>query len=190
MPVAVVPCSLEPSTKPNTLQVQIREITKTDAAQYRTLRLRALKEYPTIFSSSYETERDWPLPAFADRLPNTPGATDAFILGCFVEGDLVGSIGFYRYEGPKLEHTGRIVAAHVAAEQQGKGYGRAMVVAALERARRVPGLSLIQLTATTTNERAISLYESFGFEIYGTSPRAMLVDGQYIDEHLMALKLD
>ena len=78
---------------------------------------------------------------------------------------------------------------HVASEQQGKGYGRAIVADALERARQVPGLSLIHLTATTTNERAISLYKSFGFEIYGTSPRAMLVDGHYIDEHLMMLKL-
>ena len=82
------------------------------------------------------------------------------------------------------------VGAHIAAEQQGRGYGRVLVAAALERVRRLPGLSLIQLTATTTNEPAISLYTSVGFEIYGTAPRAMLVDGHYIDEHLMALKLD
>ena len=170
--------------------MQIRELTKSDAVEYRTLRLRALKEYPTVFSSSYEVERDWPSDRFADRLPETPGSTDAFTFGCFVEGNLVGSISFFRYEGPKLSHIGRIVAAHIAAEQQGNGYGRAMVTAALERARRIPGLSIIQLTATTTNERAKSLYASFGFEICGTTPRAMLVDGEYINEHLMVLKLD
>ena len=79
---------------------------------------------------------------------------------------------------------------HVVTEHQGNGYGRPLVAAALERARRVPGLSLIQLTVTTTNEPAKSLYASFGFETYGTAPRAMFADGQYIDEHLMALKLD
>ena len=87
-------------------------------------------------------------------------------------------------------HIGRIVAVHVAREHQGKGYGQAMVAAALERARRIPGLSIIQLTATTTNERAKLLYASFGFEICGTTPRAMRVEGQYIDEHLMVLILD
>ena len=170
--------------------MQIRELTKSDALEYRTLRLRALKEYPTVFSASYEVERDWPPERFADRLPETPGSRDSFMLGCFVEGDLVGSLGFFRYEGPKLLHIGRIVAVHVASEQQGNGYGQAMFAAALERARRVPGLALIELTATTTNERAKSLYASFGFEICGTTPRAMSVEGEYIDEHLMVLKLD
>ena len=170
--------------------MQIRELTKSDALEYRTLRLRALKEYPTVFSSSYEVERDWPPARFADRLPETPESTDAFTLGCFANGNLVGSITFFRYEAPKEMHTGRIVAVHVASEQQGNGYGRAMVAAVLERARRIPGLSIIQLTATTTNKRALKLYASFGFEICGTTPRAMLVQGQYIDEHLMVLMLD
>ena len=169
--------------------MQIRELTKSDALEYRILRLRALKEYPTVFSSSYEVEREWPSERFADRLPETPESTDAFTFGCFVEGDLVGSISFFRYEGPKLLHIGRIVAVYIAAEQQGNGYGRDMIVAALERARRIPGLSIIQLTATTTNERAKSLYASLGFEICGTTPQAMLVEGEYIDEHLMVLKL-
>ena len=75
-------------------------------------------------------------------------------------------------------------------EQQGRGYGRALVAAALERTHQVPGFSLIQLTVTTTNEPVFLLYESFGFEICGTAPRAMFVDGHYIDENLMALKLD
>ena len=163
------------------------------------LRLRALKEYPTIFSSSYEVEREWSVERFADRLPVSPldppfsqkggCPRDSFMLGCFAGYSLVGSLGFFRYEGPKLEHIGRIVAVHVAAECQGNGYGRAIVEAALQRARRIPGLSAIQLTATTANQRAISMYESFGFVICGTTPRAMLVDGEYIDEHLMVLEL-
>ncbi len=170
--------------------MHIRELTKNDAADYRALRLRALKEYPTVFSSSYEVEREWSLDQFAERLAQTAGSADGFMLGCFVEGDLIGSLGFFRFEGPKIEHIGRIVAVHVAAEQQGNGYGPAIVSAALERARQMPGVSIIQLTATTTNDRAISMYESFGFEICGTTPRAMLVEGEYVDEHLMALKLD
>ncbi len=170
--------------------MQIRELIKSDAAEFRVLRLRALKEYPTVFSSSYEVEREWPLDRFAERLGENAGSSDGFMLGCFVEGDLVGSLGFFRFEGPKLEHIGRIVAVHVAAEHQGRGCGKAMVSVALERARRMPGFSVIQLTATTTNARAISMYESFGFEICGTTPRAMLVDGEYVDEHLMVLKLD
>ena len=170
--------------------MQIRELTKSDAPTYRTLRLRALKEHPTDFSSSYEQQKDWPLARFAERLPESPNSTDSFLIGCFFEGNLVGSIGFIREEEPKSKHLGTIVGMHVAAEHQGRGYGRALVAAALERACRVPELSIIQLGVTTTNQSAISLYKSVGFETYGTEPRAIFVDGQYFDEHLMALKLD
>ena len=131
--------------------MQIRELTKPDAPTYRALRLRALKEHPTAFSSSYEQQKDWALKAFAERLPETPGSTDSFLLGCFLERDLVGSIGFFRQDKPKSKHLGMIVGMHVATEQQGRGYGRALVAATLQRARRAPGLSLTQLTVTTNN---------------------------------------
>jgi ribosomal protein S18 acetylase RimI-like enzyme len=79
---------------------------------------------------------------------------------------------------------------HVAAEQQGRGVGRALLRAALGRARQEPGLALIQLSVGSTNEPAKSLYASFGFETYGIERQAIFVDGEYFDEELMALKLD
>ena len=91
-------------------------------------------------------------------------------------------------------HVGAIVGMHVVAEQQGRGYGRALLRAArlmLGRARQEPGLALIQLSVESTNEPAKSLYTSFGFETYGIERQAIFVDGEYFDEEpLMALKLD
>ena len=169
--------------------MQIRELTNTDAAEYRPLRLRALKEHPTAFGSSYEQQKDWPLEVFAERLSETPGSTDSFLLGCFVEGNLVGSIGIFRHPEPKSRHLATIVGMHVAAELQGRGYGRALLGAALERARKMPGLLIVHLAVESTNEAAKSLYQSFGFETYGVERQALFVDGEYFDENLMALKL-
>ena len=120
----------------------IRELGEGDALQYRTLRLRALKEHPTAFVSSYEQQKDWPLETFAQRLLRTFDSADSFNLGCFVDENLVGTVGFFRHDGPKRMHIGAIVGMHVAAEQQGIGYGRALLAAALERARRMPGLAV------------------------------------------------
>ena len=169
--------------------MQIRELTKTDAIEYRTLRLRALKEHPMAFSSSYDDQRDWRLDIFAERLSETPGSGDSFVLGCFADAKLIGTIGFFREREPKCAHLRMIGGMHVAAEQQGNGYGRTLLKQALERARQLPGLKLVQLSVTTTNEPAKTLYASFGFEIYGRAPQAMFVDGEYIDEYLMALKV-
>lgn len=170
--------------------MRIRELEVGDANKYRTLRLRALKEHPTTFSSSYEQQRDRPVSVFAERLSSSFDSPDAFILGCFVAGRLVGTVGLYREESPKVVHKAWIVGMHVAAEHQGKGYGRALLVAALDRARKIPVLELVQLGVESMNKPAMSLYSSLGFETYGLEKRALLIDGEYFDEELMALELD
>ena len=170
--------------------MQIRELGESDAAAYRSLRLRALKDHPTAFVSSYEEQKDWPLETFAQRLRATVDPADSFNLGCFVEGDIVGTVGFFRHAGPKRMHIGKIVGMHVAAEHQGKGHGRALLADALGRVRQMPGLAVVHLAVESTNEPARALYTSFGFETYGVERQAIFVDGQYFDEDLMALKLD
>ena len=167
----------------------IRELGEGDAFQYRTLRLRALKEHPTAFVSSYEQQKDWPLETFAQRLLRTFDSADSFNLGCFAEENLVGTVGFFRHDGPKRMHIGAIVGMHVAAEQQGNGYGRALLAAALDRTRQMHGLAVIHLGVESTNKRAKSLYASFGFETYGIEKQAIFFNGEYFDEDLMALHL-
>ncbi len=168
----------------------IRELGEDDAVAYRTLRLRALREHPTAFVSSYEEQKDWPLEVFAQRLRGFFESAGSFNLGGFVEENLIGTVGFFRDDGPKRMHIGKIVGMHVAAEHQAKGYGRALLGAALERARQMGGLAVVHLAVESTNEPAKALYASFGFETYGVERRAIFVDGRYFDEDLMALKLD
>ena len=170
--------------------MRIRELQVSDAGEYRTLRLRALKEHPTAFNSSYEEQRDWPVETFGDRLRSSFDSPDAFILGCFVDESLVGTVGLYRESGLKREHRAIIFGMHVAAEHQGTGYGRALLVAAVDRARQIPGLAVVGLAVESTNEPARSLYASLGFETYGVEKRALQVNGEYFDEDLMALVLD
>ncbi len=160
-----------------------------DAAAYRTLRLKALREHPTAFVSSYEEQKDWPLEVFAQGLRRSSDSVDSFNLGGFVEESLIGTVGFFRFEGPKRMHIGKIVGMHVAAEHHGSGYGRALLGAALERARQMPGLTVVHLAAESTNEPAKALYASFGFETYGVERQAIFVDGEFFDENLMALEL-
>ena len=170
--------------------MRIRELEVGDANKYRALRLRALEEHPTAFSSSYEQERDRPVSIFAERLSSSFDSPDTFIFGCFVAGLLVGTVGLYREESAKVVHRAVIWGMHIAAEHQGKGYGRALLVALLERARQMPGLELIRLSVESTNGPAMSLYASQGFETYGVERRALFVGGEYFDEERMALELE
>lgn len=49
----------------------------------------------------------------------------------------------------------------------------------------------LELEVVTQNNRAISMYKNFGFEIYGSKKHAMkYVDGTYVDEYFMCLFLN
>lgn len=49
----------------------------------------------------------------------------------------------------------------------------------------------LELGVVTQNNRAISMYENLGFEIYGTKKHALKYgDGTYADEYFMCLFLN
>ena len=53
------------------------------------------------------------------------------------------------------------------------------------------GVEQLELEVVTQNDRAISMYENFGFEIYGTKKHALKYgDGTYADEYYMILFLN
>lgn len=167
--------------------MNIRKLTKADVEIYWPMRLRALKEHPDAFGSSYEESCTRSLEdvaaGFADR-------ENFFMLGAFDEdGTLIGMVGFRQESALKMKHKGMIFSMYSAPEHRGKGVGRALMQALIERARALPDLEQINLSVVTSNAAAKNLYESLGFETYGVEKRCLLVDGQYLDEAHMVLFL-
>lgn len=169
--------------------LNIRALTEDDAKDFRRLRLRALKEHPEAFGSSYEMERTLPLQVVADRLLKTSESPDDFTLGAYRQAEFVGMVGFFRRRNEKERHKGVIWGMYVPSEEQGKGVGRALLTQAVERVRMLPGLEQVGLTVVARNRPARSLYASLGFETYGVEPSALVVDGEHLDEELMVLRL-
>jgi ribosomal protein S18 acetylase RimI-like enzyme len=166
----------------------IRQLDERDAALFRTVRLRALREEPTAFGSSYEEQNDRPLAAFEERLRPTD---ERVTLGAFEGETLIGTITFTRETGAKDRHKGVITTMYVAPEARGQAVGRALLLAAIERARAMPGVEQIHLGVVTSNVAARALYTSAGFVTYGTEPHALkLGEGEYLDEELMVLWLN
>ena len=169
--------------------LSIRTLTEDDAEDFRRLRLRALKEHPEAFGSSYEAESTLPLQVVADRLRQSSDSPDDFTLGAHRQSELVGMVGFFRQRNEKERHKGSIWGMYVQSEEQGKGVGRALLTQAVERARLLTGLEQVGLAVVARNKRARSLYVSLGFETYGVEPNALVVDGEHLDEELMVLRL-
>ena len=171
-------------------RLNIRALTEDDAGDFRRLRLRALKEHPDAFGSSYEAESALPLETVAARMRRTAESPHAFTLGAYREGELVGVVGFYRdSSSAKVRHKGHVWGMYVAAERQSEGVGRALMRELLARAATIPGLEQVHLDVVSRNEAARGLYASLGFETYGVEPNALVVDGEGLDEEMMVLHL-
>lgn len=70
-------------------------------------------------------------------------------------------------------------------DYHGLGIGRLLIQEMIAFAKKA-GYEQIELEVVSNNYRAIQLYMSEGFRVYGTRPRAFkLRDGRYLDEYLM-----
>jgi RimJ/RimL family protein N-acetyltransferase len=156
---------------------RVRELSVSDAASFREIRLESLHLHPDAFASSHEAEAAEPLERFRDRLAR--GGR----FGGFVKERLVGVAGFYPHDVPRMRHKGILVGMYVRESERGSGLADDIVNAIIEHARAQ--VEQLQLSVATTNIRATRFYERMGFEKYATEPRALKMGGNYIDEFLM-----
>jgi ribosomal protein S18 acetylase RimI-like enzyme len=161
----------------------IRRLVPSDALAYQSLRLVALRESPTAFSSSYEEECDTPLSTIEAHMAPDSGRNR---FGAFDGAELAGVVGVGREGALKVRHKAFIAGMYVAPQWRGKGVGRKLMEQALAFAEAMPGLLQVTLAVTADNASALALYESMGFAVYGRAPGALLVDGVLHDDVQMA----
>jgi len=78
--------------------------------------------------------------------------------------------------------TVTVTAHFVAPWGRGQGLGRALMLA-VETAARQAGFWFLELDVRATQEAAVKLYESLGFERWGTNPNYAMVSGKLIAGH-------
>lgn len=163
-----------------TSDIAIRRLLAADAEGYRSIRLAALADAPEAFGSDVATESASPVDAFANTLRS------GYVAGAFAGERLVAIAGFRALEREKTRHRGDIWGVYVAPDARGTGIGRRLMEHVLDYARTQ--VLQVHLAVTASNAAAVALYEHLGFIRYGTEPRALKVNGRYLDEHLMVLQ--
>ncbi|BDB02990.1 GNAT family N-acetyltransferase [Clostridium botulinum] len=116
------------------------------------------------------------------------GSNDHLLVAEIKEEDknkVVGAIGLNINSNPRTKHAASLgMMVHKA--YQGNGIGKKLMSEILDLADNWLMLVRIELGVFTDNEKAIKLYEKFGFKIEGTKKYAAIKDGRYADEYIMA----
>lgn len=86
---------------------------------------------------------------------------------------------------PVFKHVGHL-GMGVLAGYRGQGLGRLLITAAINHAQKI-GLTRIELEVYGSNEAAIGLYKSIGFQHEGTKRQHAYFGDHYEDSHQMAL---
>jgi ribosomal protein S18 acetylase RimI-like enzyme len=161
----------------------LRRLTPEDAAAFRALRLEALRLEPAAFGRALAEEAGKPLAWFGETLERAYifAAEDA-------TGRLLGMLAYERDAMLKRRHIGHLWGMYVREEARGQGLGAALIAACIAHARGQ--VSVLQIMVGEGNPGARRLYERAGFQLYGTEPASLRMDGVDSATLLMFQRLD
>jgi ribosomal protein S18 acetylase RimI-like enzyme len=159
----------------------IRQLRASDAAELRAIRLEALQTYPLNYTGTYAAEAQHDVAWFAEMLKTE------LVFGAWDEnGTLFATACLSPDTRPRNEHKATLRMVYVRPSHQGGGVARALLRETLRYGAR--HFEQIILSVEAENHRAIWLYESLGFIIYGHEPRASkIAETHYLDDLLMVM---
>lgn len=159
------------------MSLLVRRVLPSEAQTYQRVRLEGLVRHPDCFRIAPEDEAALSLPDVAKKLDG------GYVLGGFVDGELVGIAGLSEMPGAKAKHKALLWGMYVREEARGLGLAYQLMEGILKEARN-RGFEQIQLTVIANNPRAYKVYERWGFTLYGTEVKSVKVGDTYYDEQL------
>jgi ribosomal protein S18 acetylase RimI-like enzyme len=164
--------------------ILIRSICETEVAEFKALRLEALRTSPEAFGTDFEEDSRHPDSTWVERVRKAVHDSDGSIVVADAGTELAGMVGVYRNQGAKCRHAAGIWGVFVRPQYRGQKLGQRMIESAMQwcRSREI---RIVRLTVAVHNAPAIKCYETCGFSMSGTSPEEIRVGDKYFDELLM-----
>jgi len=156
--------------------LKVTQLSPDDWKLFRDIRLEALQEDPAAFAGTYAEEAIIKEELWRDHIKNMWFAV--------IDNQVVGMAGLLRDTGSAGNHRAQLVSCYVKLSFRSQGIGKALV-RHLQEYAVTQGLREIYLHVTSTQEKAIKLYEALGFHKVGLLKEHTKVNGQYFDSYIM-----
>lgn len=156
-------------------KVEITTLQPDDWRQYRDLRLRALKDEPQAYASTYEENAKRPNEFWIERLQDALKEESQWLLFAKQNKDLVGMVGAFARDDQK--DTAHIIAVYVVEEARGQGISRKLMDSFIEKIQNNKSIKRLITAVNVEQEAAHNLYRSLGFAEF-KKEKMILGDGK------------
>lgn len=157
-----------------------------DAEAFSCLRREVTACDPVGMGLSLDEELTRPIEGFRAQLS---GPLPNAVFGAHVDGELVATAAVsLTSRFASSTHKMLMWGVFTSPRFRRRGLSRAVVQAAIAHAA-AGGVRRINLMVYVPNEAAQGLYRSLGFQVYGTEPEALQLEGRYFDGVHMTLRL-
>ena len=136
---------------------------------------------PGDFNMSFEDEEKYILSCLE--------STTAFFIIAEIAGMFAGCITFKGGDKPRIQHVGDF-GCSVLKEFWKLGIGSTLLETLIEWAKSSGIIKKLNLRVRLDNDRAIRLYERFGFVREGLTTREHFIDSKFYDSIFMGLQID
>jgi len=167
----------------------IQSLSDQQTPQYKALRLQALWLHPEAFLENPKTFEMKSIETITSLMQSARDKGGFTLVAMNADGELVGTASLSVGDSEKLAHRGMIWGVYVAPEARGNGVARQLMESVITRATNNPQFKSLHLGVVCSNTKALGLYESLGFTVYGTDVEALNVQGVFLDEYLMVKRI-
>ncbi len=165
--------------------IEIVRLKPEEWKQYRDLRLRALKEEPQAYCSTYEKNAKRPDEFWQQRIEDTINKDIQWLIFAKLNDALVGMVGAFAEEQPDTAH---VIAVYVSPEARGKGISKMLMKELLTRIKTNNNIKKIIVDVNSEQEAALNLYKNSGFQII-KQYRMILGDGKEHDVYQLQMEV-
>lgn len=163
--------------------IEIISLKPEDWKQYRDLRLRALKEDPQAFGSTYEDSVKYSDEYWQQRLEDTLNKNTQWLVFARLNGVLVGMVGAFAEKEPDNAH---VIAVYVTPDARGKGISKMLMKELLARIKTNENIKKITVDVNPEQGAAYNLYKNSGFQVI-KQYRMVLGDGKEHDVYQLQM---
>ena len=142
----------------------IRRLTVGEATLYREIRLRALKESPEAFTTTYESAFNRDPESWAAQADGSAEGSDRATFVALADGP-IGLAALYR--DPDYPFRGELIQVWVSADHRGSSVAAELLDHIFEWASH-HDFRLVRAQVTPGNSRALRFYKKYGFEQIGS----------------------